>query len=321
MVIANLNIVVIIISILVELFSLNQSLSSFIEKLKIGDDKNQIFLLVSSVAYSDSDYLYVIDSYAYKIKMFDKKGRLLKEVGKRGNEQGCFSKRPNLITYHKNRLAITELVSSKVHIFSVQLEWLYTFTTAGMIFSICFDPNGNLWVGLIDGEGKTFLVEYNLQGKQGKKIKLKNNLGKDFEFEDLFGVSITKSGLIVITHSSLNKIEMWDTAGNFIKDFSINGLPVQTEKIVVDQTLFSKKYVPKGVMFADVATGVDGNLYILGGDYSKNPFQDLYVVNKDGKILNKLVLPDKVARFYIINNNELITIHKRRAQIKIFKIR
>jgi hypothetical protein len=313
--------VVILVLLLSELLSLNQSVSSFNERLKIGDDKNQIFLLVSSVAYSDKGYLYVVDSYAYKIKMFDEKGRLLKEVGKRGKEQGCFSKQPNLITYHKNRLAITELVSSKVHIFSDQLEWLYTFTTAGIIFSISFDTNGNLWVGLIDGDGKTYLVEYNLQGKQGKKIKPKNNLGKDFEFDDLFSLSVTKSGLIVIAHSTLNKIEMWNTAGNFIKDFSIDELPAQTKKTVIDQTLFSKKYIPKGIMFADVAMDTEGQLYVLSGNYSKNPFQDLYILNKDGKVLKKIVFPDRVAEIYITNNNELIVIHKRRTQIKFFKIK
>ncbi|MGB9665286.1 MAG: hypothetical protein ACPL25_10285 [Ignavibacteria bacterium] len=319
----NLNLVAayLVFNFLMGLYSFNQVLSSLVEVLKIGDKKNQILLQVTSVAYSDKNYLYVIDSYAYKVKMFNDKGELLKEAGRRGKERGCFSRQPNLIAYYKNRLAITEFVSSKVHIFSEQLEWLYTFTTAGIIFSISFDSNGNLWVGLIDGEGKTSLVEYNLQGKQGKKIKPKNNLGKDFEFEDLFSVSITKSGLIVIAHSSLNKIELWNTTGKFISDFGISDLPLHTEKILVDQTLFSRKYIPSGVIFADIAIDNDENLYLLSGNYSKNPFRDLYVVNKDGESLRKLIFPEEMSKVYFTDKSELIAIQKRGTQIKLYRIK
>jgi len=285
----------------------------------LGEKQKHIFLKATSLAKTDEGNIYVVDQYAYRIKMFNSKGILLKEVGRRGKNKGDFKKMPYLIASYKSNLAIAEFNSSRVRLFSTNLEYLKSFNVDGIIFDISFDFSGNLWLGLLSLEGKTYLSVYDLQGKKIKKIDLRYNLGKDFEFGDLFNFAITKTGLIVVAHTAVNKIEVWNIKGEFIREFSIGGLPEYSEKKVISYSLFSKKYIPTKKIFQDIAVGMNDLVYILGGHYSSNPFQDLYVVDYNGVIKRNLTLPEKVSSIYLTQENELLIIDEMGVSVKLYR--
>jgi hypothetical protein len=307
---------------LLNFFTLDKGSSYKSESVLIlGEKQKHIFLKATSLTETDDGNIYVVDHYAYRIKMFNNKGTLLKEAGSRGKGKGNFLNMPYLITSYKNNLAIAEFTSSRVQLFSTNMDYLKSFSVDGIILDISFDHDGNLWLGIMDPEGKTYLSVYDLRGQRIKKISLKNNLGKEFEFGSIFVLTVAKTGLVFIAHTDLNKIEVWNTGGEFVKDFSIGDLPANPEKKVVNYSLFSKKYVPIKKIFQDIAVDENGLVYILGGHYSSNPFQDIYVVDHNGAIKRKLTLPEKVSTIYLTHRNEFLIIDKMGFSVKLYRFK
>lgn len=297
-----------------------------VEKNKLGETSGLTFLRVTSLSETEDGKLLIVDNYASRVKLVSKKGYLIKEFGKRGKGKGDFSRMPYLVSTFKDGLAIVEFNSPRVLIYDRRFNFLNSFNVDGTIVDISFDKYNNLWLGVLDLQGRAKLVKLDLRGNILNSIELKYGNTQEigiFKNENkgvmnLFCFDISKFDMIVVGYLFLNRIEIWNINGSLIREFKINGLPDESEKKLISVKLFSREYIPKGFILKDIA--VDDNIYILGGSYSENPHRDLYVFNFEGELINKLILPEKAFNIYLSTSKELITIEKKGSLVKIYDL-
>jgi hypothetical protein len=171
------------------------------------------------------------------------------------------------------------------------------------------------------GIKEVILYKYNLDGKQLKSIRLKNSTGNEYEFEGIFHFIITSSNKIIVAHSLMNKIEIWDTAGKFLKEFIVEDLIPKPPKKILSSGLFSKTYLPVGSILWDIAVNSKERIFVQGANYSLNPYQDIYVYNIDGQFMGSFTLPAKTSYIWINQSDELFTIENKGTLIKKYSLK
>lgn len=246
----------------------------------------------------------VSDKLDNKLKKFDSKGWLIKETGKRGKEAGEF-RGPGPLSAWNDLIAVADYASSRIQLFTSDLEFKSALHAGGSIFDLCFDNEGYLWVGLLTGRQGKNLVQLDTTGKIVRAITLRNAT-KD-PFDNMFWFTIDKTGEIVVAYVAQNKIELWNTQGEFRRDFSVPGLPLRSKRKTISKRMFDEDLeVPEDNIFWDVGVDSDGRIYLLADEYTPNPDQDVYVVNREGHLLSLLKLPHRSMTLALDFQNRLL---------------
>lgn len=288
-----------------------------------GNNPNALFLSAQGFSVLSDGSLVVSDKLDYKIKKFDPRGNLIIESGKRGKNQGEFHAGPGSIDSYGEVIAVADFASPRVQVFSSDLKHRSTFFARGAIFDLKFDSRGNLWLGTVrlhtDKGGA--LLRCDLTGKILQEISLHNTRGD--MFEDIFSFSITPSGNIIIAYLVQNKIEVWNTNGEFQFEFSVPGLPPKPQKHVLSEGgLFSKRLtVPEGKIFWCVTTDKKDNIFLLAADYTDTPNRDVYVFSPSGKFITRFILPEPSHYIRIDFQNNMFTIENNRTLVRKGELR
>jgi len=99
--------------------------------------------------------LYVADTYAHDIKVFDAAGDLLRVLGRRGEGAGEFNF-PTHLTWAKGELYVTDTLNSRVQVFSAESQtWSRKLGARGLFLGDLVRPKGVA----VDGEGNVYVVE------------------------------------------------------------------------------------------------------------------------------------------------------------------
>lgn len=99
--------------------------------------------------------LYVADTYAHDIKVFDDEGRLVQLIGRRGEGNGEFNY-PTHIAFARGELYVTDTLNSRVQVFGGGGEVLdRKFGARGLYVGNLVRPKGVA----VDNEGHVYVVE------------------------------------------------------------------------------------------------------------------------------------------------------------------
>ncbi len=98
--------------------------------------------------------IYVADSLAHDIKIFDDTGKLLKSFGRQGQMPGEFNA-PTHLTFDKNRLYVADTLNARIQVFDGGGEFLSTFGQRGLLVGNLVRPKGVA----VDGQGNIYVVE------------------------------------------------------------------------------------------------------------------------------------------------------------------
>ena len=98
--------------------------------------------------------IFVADSAAHDIKVFDQRGALLRTLGKRGVEQGQFNG-PTHLSFAGGRLYVTDALNSRVQVLSPTGEPLSTIGQRGLFVGNLVRPKGVV----TDKDGHVYVIE------------------------------------------------------------------------------------------------------------------------------------------------------------------
>ena len=99
--------------------------------------------------------LYVADTYAHEVKVFDDQGRLVRVIGRRGDGDGEFNY-PSHLAFVRDELYVTDTMNSRVQVFAHDGSTpLRTLGARGLYLGNLVRPKG---VG-VDAEGNVYVVE------------------------------------------------------------------------------------------------------------------------------------------------------------------
>jgi len=97
-------------------------------------------------------YIYVSDTHAHNIKVFDDSGRYLESFGERGQEKGQLNF-PTHLAFRDDKLYVTDTMNARIQVFSGDGKFLYTFGRRGLYVGnmprpkgIALDSDNNIYV-------------------------------------------------------------------------------------------------------------------------------------------------------------------------------
>jgi len=279
------------------------------EVLSIGSlDDDILFQWVAVVA--DPGKLYVTDTMDYSIKLFDEKGNLLKKTGKKGQGPGEFSA-IRFLGISEQFLYVTDQYMPGIQVFDKDLNYKKRIPVFIPISGIKVISDDEIAVGSLsaDGEKKGMIFIYNQKGEVVREIKYLDK--KAPLMLDMVSFDFDPQGNLYIAYTFQDRVEKFDP----------DGKKLWSKRLVKVKKLETKKIqsfeLPTKVIYKDVALDSSGHLFVLGGSYSKNPSQDVYVLNPEGKLLTTITLPDTSHCIYIDSQgylysraNEGITLKK-----------
>lgn len=284
------------------------------EVLSIGSlDDDTLFQWVGIIVTPDN-YIYVTDAMDYSIKVFDEQGKLLKKAGRKGQGPGEFSA-IRFIDSSKMLLYVTDQYIQAVQVFDKDLNYKQRIPFMLPISDLKVISDREIAIAslssLKEKMGKIFVIDQT--GKITREIEytheelplMFDTVNFDFDLE----------GSLYIAYNFLDKIEKFDPAGKKLWSKSLlGGREAKKEKI-------SSVVVPSKVIYKDVTLDRSGHVFVLGGSYSKNPSQDVYVLSPEGTLLTTFTLPDASHCIYIDNQNFLYSRANEGVTLKKFRMK
>lgn len=282
---------------------------------------SNLFLGIYGVAILPDGSFVVTDKLDYKVKRFRSNGTLLKEVGKRGKGTAEFSS-PVAIAASKRTIAVSDLQSSRVQIFDLDLQFLREFYVSGPVINLHYDVQENLWVGILSHGTNEALLQVNPEGEIQRTIYLKN-LKKRDAFENLFNFVVRQDNRIFALFTCQNVLELWNTSGALEAELSVPGFPLKPRWIKTTQTtgvLSGHSLVPEGMLFFKLCSDSQGRIYVVGEEYAREPQKDVFVLDKKGQLIGIFQLPRKSSWISMDSQDYLWSIEDHRTRLTKYKI-
>ena len=266
------------------------------EVLTIGGfDDDSLFQWVGVVADSDGN-IYVTDMMDYSLKKFDAAGSLLAKTGGRGQGPGEFTA-PRLLDCSEHFIFVTEQYQPVIKIFDKNLRYRSHIPLEGPAGDMKVLGDDLVAILVLSARSETHLVFYDRKGNIIKKMQFSERPSR--LLMDMVSFDLDNQGNLYLAYNFEDRIVKFDESGK--KKWSKNLLGIEhvkAEKI-------SSHLVPTEIVYKDVALDQSGNIYVLGGKFSRNRSRDIYVLNPDGELLTTLTLPDTSHCVYIDRKNFL----------------
>ncbi len=297
-------------------FGQEEKLVSPTEILSIGD--NGEFIRIEEVTSDHHGNIYVTDAYRYSVKKFSPTGALMGEYGKRGNDPEDFGAPPYKIICYNETLAIVAKGTARVQLFAENFTYAGQFLLPGTITDIIFDRRGRIVAGIIPYDNsehrRLFLLD-----KSGKIIASapshKKEEGPAF---DMMHISAGSGNTIIVAYRFINTVVLYTDGLKMIKIFTVSDLLPESPSVVGTSEELGK--IPQGDLIKDIGTDLDGNIYILGGDYTDSRHRDVYLFDPEGRFLTRFQLPRKSGILYIDNQGSMYTRENQRTVVRKYRM-
>jgi DNA-binding beta-propeller fold protein YncE len=159
----------------------------------------------------ERDRLYVSDTQNHIVRVFDKDGKPLFKIGKRGNEDGDFNFPSYLALDRQGRLFVVDSFNFRVQIFDPEGKFLKKFGKLGDVGGSFTRPHG---IG-VDSEGHVYVVDssfnnFQIFDEDGKLLLWIGNAGrKPGEFNLPSGMYIDKQDRIYISDTFNRRVQVF----------------------------------------------------------------------------------------------------------------
>jgi len=285
----------------------------------IGAAADDLILGAFGLAFLPRHRVLVADKLEYNVKCVDNSWHLTGSFGKRGGGDGEF-RGPGSIAAAGTLIAVGDFESTRVQVFTDTHTHLSTFHTDGRVFDLVFDANGYLWIGKLPNARGEGLLQSDIYGNVRKSIVLRHSSAN--MFDNVFMMATNGAAEIVVAYMAHNTVEIWDTAGRFVREFCVPGIRQRAGQKTLSRGIFSEAVtVPEDNIFMGVAADAGGRIYLLADQYTEHPRRDIFVVNHEGQLLSQLVLPELSHRIFLDGHGHLLSIEGARTLIRVYNIR
>jgi hypothetical protein len=286
--------------------------------MTIGSSNDNLLLGAFGVAGLRRQRIVVSDKLEHKVKIFDRTGRLMGMTGHRGKNSGAFCS-PGPLAARDSIFAVGDFESARVQVITDAGTVVSDFSMETPVFDLAFDPSGRLWIGTLPNARGETLFQCDTHGKILKKVALAFPARSGFDY--VFTMTIEHNGTITVAYMTHNTVEEWDTAGRFLGNFQIHGIRSRAvEKTIMPEGSERGIAVPEDNVFLRVASDSRGNRYLLADQYTEHPGRDVYVIDRRGTILSRLVLPERSYAVYLDAGGLLYSIERSRMLIRVYNL-
>jgi hypothetical protein len=256
--------------------------------------RGSFLLSVQGVALLPDGGLLVADRLDYRVKKLTPAGSQVGMVGGRGRGPGQFQG-PGPIDVHGDCIAVADHATNRIQFLDRALVPRTTVALQGAVSDLCFDGGGNLWVAVVTMRKDRGIVQLDPSGKERRVLPLHNGSGDIFY--DAGFIAWLGRGRIAFAYYALNRIEIWDTSGRFVREFSVAGLPSRAAgKTIRVPGTEGSMVAPEGKIFRAMTSDGCGRIYLLISDYGSAPGKELVVTDGEGRELGRYLLPTRAVQ-------------------------
>jgi hypothetical protein len=291
--------------------------------LEINSNSDTLIFQLQGITTDNSGNIYISDKLDYKVKKFNEFGKLVFSNGRRGKGPGEFLFGPANISYsnYKKELAVIDHTTASVLFFDNNLQFVKKLAVDKPVFDVDYYPNGNLIVATPPVDFvKNSIQIFDNKLKELKHFDPHNLIGNTLY--DMFRIKINKvTSMIVAMYKYRNLIQLYTTNGKLVKEISIPGLPELSETVEKGkETIVTKTSIPAKDLFWDFAIDKSGNIFVIGGEYSKHNKRDIYILDQNGSYLEQVSIKDETPFIHINDKSELFFSKNRKTSLIKYKM-
>ncbi len=269
----------------------------FSDTLSLGleeGDENLIFGGMLEIAIDSEENIYILDSRNFRVLKFDKNGKFLWKIGRRGQGPGEFERPYKIKIASRNNVAVLDYFF-KIHFFSPDGKYLSTLKPQKMISNIEFLNDGRVLVSLF------------ARGKFGYTAEFWSEDGKflsDFPDKYSYGPELSSGGMLGMMmglNKSKNRIFLSIPDRYEIREYNLKGNCLR--KIRRDFPLKPPKIEIKGggarIEIYDISgptfilkNGIIVNFIDVSGGENKGKFLDFF--DAKGRFLGSLKVKENL---------------------------
>lgn len=282
------------------------------EVLSIGSLEDDLLFQWVGVAVDRDQTIFVSDTLDYSLKKFSSKGILLKKTGRKGQGPGEFLA-PRYLDNTEKYIYASDQYNPNIQAFDKNLNYEYSIPISVPVSDFSVLSTGNIAVATLSAikSGRIFI--FNSNGKVVHEIQYSDE--KSPLLMDMVNFEFDNQNNLYLIYNYQDKIEKIDPEGKILWSKKLLGIKkVKKEKI-------GSFILPSRLIYKDIALDIAGNIFVLGGSYSKNPSRDIYVLSSEGNLLTTLALPDTSHCIYIDSLGNLYSRANEGVTLKKFKMK
>lgn len=281
------------------------------EVLSIGDlEDDKLYQWVGVLSDSKRN-IFVTDNMDYSLKKFDVQGNLLKKTGRKGEGPGEFLA-PRYLGQSELFVYVSDQYRQSLQVFDKNLNYKRSIKIQIPIsdFKIISDDDIAISTAAYESIGKIFVFD----SKGELKYELIFSNKKDPLLMNSIQFEIGAQGNYYVAYNFKDLVAKFNTKGKNLWSKKILGIKeVKREKI-------GPIKLPKKMIYKDIELDSSGNIYVLGGSFSKHKSRDVYVLNPEGNLLTTFTLPDTSHCIHIDKEDFLYSRANDGVTLKKFKL-
>lgn len=285
------------------------------EVLSIGSAEDDLLYQWAGVATDLKGNIYVTDSIDCSIKKFSKEGILLKKAGRKGRGPGEFET-VRLIKYFNKAIYVIDQFIPGISIFDEELNFKGKIPIMVPVADMKVIDEDSIAISTLSIEKSFYILIFDRKGKIKRKIEyfksddVKKNMLGMIKFET------DERENFYIVYSFQDKVEKLDRNGKKLWSLSLfNNKKVKMKK--PERGFFE---LPQEVVYKDIEIDREGNIFVLGGSFSKNNSRDVHVIDQNGKYLTTFTLPDTSHCIHIDHESNIFSRANMGITLKKYKL-
>jgi hypothetical protein len=269
------------------------------------DDENQFFRMPSDIKISDNNLVYILDTGNHRIQIFDRSGKFIKTIGRRGKGPGDLLMPLSFCLGNDKNIIVADSSNYRIQAFNFNGKYLYIHRLKGFITIIKLNRDNQIatFSHTDSFMSKKLVSIYDFKGNLVKRIGNHIDINRPIsKFGSIF-FDCDKNGNIIISYYAVPLYQKYSYQGKSLLIVSYE-VPFRTPKVGLNDS--KEEPIVKGEgkpVSYGISVGEDDHVFLVTTTREMRENEKYFLVSDspgDISIWPKRDYPEKTDRFRLL---------------------